>query len=162
MTTSPPTRLFAGTITQTRAEGIRRKPAPKRTRQTRRIALPSFAATAIRRQLADAGSDAESYLFKTPAGRPWSVSNFERLLRSFVSDNEGALNAARIPVGEFSTHIFRRTAATLIEAAAGITLPSRLLGHANEQVTRASYLVIAEMVDPVTAEILDDALRELF
>ena len=44
VTANPPTVLIAGTITQTRAEGIRRKPAPKRTRQKRRIALPSFTA----------------------------------------------------------------------------------------------------------------------
>ena len=52
--------------------------------------------------------------------------------------------------------------ATLIEAVEGITLASRLLGHSNEQVTRASYVVTAEMVDPVTAQIMDEALGDLF
>jgi len=162
VTANPPTVLIAGTITQTRAEGIRRKPAPKRTRQKRRIALPSFSAAAIRRLLTEAGRDREAYLFATKTGRPLSVSNVERLLRTFVDDNEDALKGARIEVGEFTTHIFRRTAATLIEAVAGITLASRLLGHSNEQVTRASYVVTAEMVDPVTAQIMDDALGDLF
>lgn len=162
VTANPPTVLIAGTITQTRAEGIRRKSAPKRTRQKRRIALPSFTAAAIRRQLTEAGRDVESYLFATKTGRPLSVSNIERLLRTFVDDNEDALKDARIEVGEFNTHIFRRTAATLIEAVAGITLASRLLGHSNEQVTRASYVVTAEMVDPVTAQIMDEALGDLF
>lgn len=59
---------------------------------------------------------------------------------------------------EYSTHIYRRTTATLVERAAGLTLASRLLGHANEQITRASYVVSAEEVDPVTVEILDELL----
>jgi integrase len=162
VTANPPTVLIAGTITQTRAEGLRRKPAPKRTRQKRRIAMPSFAAAAIRRQLTDVDRDREAYLFATKVGRPLSVSNVERLLRSFVDDNEEALKDAGIEVGEFTTHIFRRTAATLIESVAGITLASRLLGHSNEQITRTSYVVTAEMVDPVTAQIMDEALGDLF
>lgn len=161
VTANPPTVLIAATITQTKAEGLRRKPAPKRTRQKRRVALPSFAAAAIRRQLTAAGRTGESYLFATSTGRPLSVSNYERLLRTFVDDNDAALRAAGIDVAEFSTHIFRRTAATLVEQVAGITLASRLLGHANEQVTRASYVVTAEMVDPITAQIMDDALDGL-
>lgn len=161
VTANPPTMLIAGTITQTRTEGLRRKPSPKRTRQKRRIALPSFAATSIRQQLAEASLDREAYLFATKTGKPLSVSNVERLLRTFVDDNANALVGAGIEVEEFSTHIFRRTAATLIEAVAGITLASRLLGHSNEQVTRARYVVTAEMVDPVTAQIMDEALRDL-
>lgn len=161
VTADPPTVLVAGTITQTRGEGLRRKPSPKRSRQKRRIALPSFATGAIRRQLAEASRDKEAYLFATKTGNPLSVSNVERLLRTFVADNEKALEDAGIEVGEFTTHIFRRTAATLIEAVAGITLASRLLGHSNEQVTRASYVVTAELVDPMTAQIMDEALDGL-
>lgn len=161
VTANPPTVLIASTITQTRAEGLRRKPSPKRSRQKRRIALPSFAATAIRRQLSEASRDREAYLFATKTGEPRSVSNVERLLRTFVADNEKALEDAGINVGEFTTHIFRRTAATLIEAVAGITLASRLLGHSNEQITRASYVVTAELVDPITAQIMDEALEGL-
>lgn len=161
VTADPPTVLIAGTITQTRGEGLRRKPSPKRSRQKRRIVLPSFATGAIRRQLAEASRDKEAYLFATKTGNPLSVSNVERLLRTFVADNQKALEDAGIEVGEFTTHIFRRTAATLIEAVAGITLASRLLGHSNEQVTRASYVVTAELVDPTTAQIMDEALDGL-
>ena len=63
-----------------------------------------------------------------------------------------------VDVDEFSSHIFRRTVATLVERSGGITLASRLLGHANETVTRASYVVSAEQVDPTSATILDEAL----
>ncbi len=159
---SPPSALVNATIKQTKKQGVYRKPSPKRTRQKRRIALPSFTAAAVRSQLARTGKGAEAYLFATKTGNPLSVSNYERLLRTFVDDNKQALEAAGIETEQFSTHIFRRSTATLVEAAAGITLASRLLGHANEQITRASYVVSAELVDPVTAEIIDEAFAELF
>lgn len=100
-------------------------------------------------------------MFATKTGKPLSVSNYERLLRTFIDDNRQALEAAGIETDQFSTHIFRRSTATLVEAVAGITLASRLLGHANEQITRASYVVSAELVDPMTADIIDEAFAEL-
>ena len=67
-----------------------------------------------------------------------SVSNYERLLRSFIDDNrDGADRDIGVDLDGYSTHIYRRTVATLVERAAGITLASRLLGHANEQVQRS-------------------------
>lgn len=161
ITANPPTALVDATITYDRANGTSRKPAPKRTRQRRRIALPAFTAAAVRRQLADTPPDPSAYLFATKTGRPLSVSNYERLLRTFVDDNEQALRLAGIETDQFSTHIFRRSTATIVEAAAGITVASRMLGHANEQITRASYVVSAEQVDPITADIMNDAFSGL-
>ena len=40
----------------------------------------------------------------------------------------------------------------------GITLASRLLGHASEAGTRANYVATSEQVDPVTAVIRDGAI----
>jgi integrase len=114
VTTNPPTVLINGTLTQTRQNGLSRKASPKRERQTRRVALPSFAAAAVRRRLAAAEKGPGSYLFATQNGRPYSVSNYERLLRTFLDDNEQALGEAGIAVDQFSSHIFRRTAATLV------------------------------------------------
>ena len=87
-----------------------------------------------------------------------SVSNYERLLRSFIEDNDAALRRAGVEVEGYSTHIYRRTVATFVERAAGLTIASRLLGHANEMVTRSSYVVTAEQVDVITADILDRIL----
>jgi len=159
---SPPTALVDATTKQTKAKGLYRKPSPKRTRQKRKIALPSFTAAAVRSQLARAGKGREAYLFATKTGRPLSVSNYERLLRIFVDDTAAVLESAGIDPSTFSTHIFRRSTATLVEAVAGISLASRLLGHANEQITRASYVVSAELVDPVTVDIIDQAFADLF
>ncbi|HYI33884.1 MAG TPA: site-specific integrase [Glaciibacter sp.] len=156
ITTRPPTLIVNGTIVTNTAQGTHRKDSPKRSRQRRSIALPSMAAAAARRRLALAEPEPNAFLFSTKTGRSLSVSNYERLLRAFVADERTALLALGIDVDEYTTHLYRRTAATLIERAAGITLASRLLGHANEQITRGSYVVTAEKVDPVTAEILDE------
>ena len=158
MTTSPPTVLINGTIVQNKQHGIYRKDSPKRTRQRRRVALPVLAAAAIRRRLALAGRGKNALLFAARTGNPISVSNYERLLRSFIDDNREALEELGVEVDEYSTHIYRRTVATLIERTAGLTLASRLLGHANEQITRASYVVSAEEVDPITVDVLDEIL----
>jgi integrase len=117
-----------------------------------------MAAAAVRRRLALADPDPDASLFPTKTGRPLSVSNYERLLRSFIADERANLLKLGVDVDEYTTHNSRRTAATLIERAAGITLASQLLGHANEQTTRNSYVVTADQVDPVTAEILDGVL----
>lgn len=85
------------------------------------------------------------------------VSNYEPLLRTFVDDNSAALAARGVDV-DFTTHLYRRTPATFVERPAGVTLASRLLGHANEQITRASYGVCAVEVDPITIYILDEVL----
>ena len=160
VTTLPPTVLINGTVTQNKTQGIRRKSTPKRARQRREVSLPARAAEAIRRRLALAEKDPEALLFATGTGAPMSVSNYERLLRSFINDHRDDLTGLGVDADEYSTHIYRRTTATLVERAAGITLASRLLGHANEQITRASYVVSAEQVDPVTVDILDTILGE--
>ena len=51
---------------------------------------------------------------------PMSVNTYERLLRTFVEDNRAALIALEVDVEEYSTHLYRRTTATLVERAAGI------------------------------------------
>lgn len=130
-------------------------------RDARRLPLPSFTAATVRSQLARASKGREVYLFATETVRPLSVSNYERLLRTVVDDNAAALEAAGIDPATFSTHIFRRSTATLVEAVAGTTLASRLLGHANEPITRTSYVISAELVDPVTADTIDQAFADL-
>lgn len=87
--------LIDGTIIQNKEHGIVRKNAPKRTRQRRRVALPALAVAEVRRRLALAPSGRDALLFGTKNGNPSSVSNYERLLRSFVEDNREALEKRR-------------------------------------------------------------------
>jgi integrase len=150
-----PSILIASTLTQTTAEGLKRKDGPKKTRQIRRVAIPAFTATAIRRRLALAGPDGNDFLFATKTGAAYSVSNFERLIGSFKKDHVNELQDMGIDTEEFSPHLFRRTAATTIEREYGISMASRMLGHANENITRNAYVVSAEMVDPLTAAAMD-------
>jgi integrase len=150
-----PSMLIASTLTQTKAEGLKRKDGPKKARQVRRVAIPAFTATAIRRRLALAGPDGNDLLFATKTGAAYSVSNFERLMGSFKKDHINELQEMGIDTEEFSPHLFRRTAATTVERAFGISMASRMLGHANENITRNSYVVSAEMVDPLTAVAMD-------
>ena len=158
MTTAPPTLLINGTIVQTKEHGITRKNSPKRTRQRRRVSLPALAAAAVRRRLALADGGKDALLFAAKNGNPISVSNYERLLRSFIGDNTEELEKLGVEAGEYSTHLYRRTTATLVERAVGLTLASRLLGHASEQITRTSYVVSAEEVDPIAVDVLDGLL----
>ncbi|WP_166784876.1 integrase [Cryobacterium sp. TMT2-42-4] len=109
MTTLPPTLVVNGTIVSTKAEGIHRKDSPKRSRQRRSIAPPSMAAAAVRRRLALAEPDPEASLFATKSGRSLSVSNYERLLRSFIADERAKLVKLGVDVDEYTTHIYRRT-----------------------------------------------------
>jgi hypothetical protein len=106
---------------------VHRKDSPKRARQRRRIALPAISASPVRRRLALAAPGPEAYLFPTRTGVSLSVSN-ERVLRSFVEDNRAALAGLGIYADGYRTHLYRRTAATLVERVARITLASRLLG----------------------------------
>lgn len=156
---TPPVILIGSTLSETRENGLVRKPTPKRERQTRRVALPEFTITAINRRLSLAAEGPIAFLFATKSGQPYSISNYERLLRTFVKENEGAIRNAGIVFEEFSSHLFRRTAATLVERAGGLSMASRLLGHASEAITRANYVVTAEMVDPMTATILNAAVE---
>ncbi|MCS3427118.1 tyrosine-type recombinase/integrase [Leucobacter aridicollis] len=160
LTTEPPTVLISGTIVQTREQGTFRKNSPKRARQVRRVALPPSAAQAIRRRVAVAESKGRELLFSTRTGAPLDVNNYERLHRSFVDGNRRALEELGVDVAEYSTHVYRRTVATWVERSAGIGLASRLLGHANEQITRANYVVTDEEVSPRTALILEGYLQK--
>jgi integrase len=150
-----PSILIASTLTQTKAEGLVRKKSPKKQRQVRRVAIPAFTVVAIRRRLALAGPDGNDFLFATKTGAAYSVSNFERLIRSFREDHLEELQTMGVDTEEFTPHLFRRTAATTVERTYGISLASRMLGHANENITRNSYVVSAEMVDPLTAVAMD-------
>lgn len=79
------------TIKQTKKKGLYRKPSPKRTRQKRRIALPSFTAAAVRSQGSHGRAGERGVPVRDEERQALSVSNYERLLRSFVDENKAAL-----------------------------------------------------------------------
>lgn len=151
---------LCGKIVNVPQQGAVREPHPKRRSQSRIITLPEFAYSAIDRRLTLTHHDPEALLFATATGRPRSVSNLERLLRSFRTDHRQEIELdLGIPFDEFTWKLFRRTAATLIGEAAGISLASSLLGHAQEATTERHYRVRRAEVNPQTAAILDEQLK---
>ena len=78
--------------------------------------------------MALAEADPEAFLFSTKTGRSLSVSNYERLLlRAFVVDERTQLVKLGIDVDEYTTHIYRRTAATLIARRPALPWPRGFL-----------------------------------
>lgn len=56
-----------------------------------------------------------------------------------------------------SPRMFRRTVATLINEQASLNLASELLGHTDPKVTIEHHIRRCEQVNPLTAELLDQA-----
>jgi len=54
-------------------------------------------------------------------------------------------------------HKFRRTVATVINDAADVELAAELLGHTSSKITIQHYIRRNEMVNPVTADLLEQA-----
>ena len=57
-------------------------------------------------------------------------------------------------------HAFRRTVATAINEQAGVELAAELLGHTDPKITIQHYIRRNEMVNPVTAQLLDRAFTK--
>ena len=62
---------------------------------------------------------------------------------------------------DVSPHMFRRTVATAVHAHAGVDLAAELLGHADPRITVQHYIRRNEMVNPSTADILEQAFPPL-
>lgn len=144
-----PTARIAGTIITRKGEPTHRQDHPKTDRSVRRVALPSFALHAIRSRLLRTGeTDPAALLFSTRVGTPHTSNNIRRVLRD-VMDEAGIENV--------TPHRFRRTVATVINDAQGALLASELLGHTDPRITMQHYIQRNEIVDPATAEHLEQA-----
>lgn len=147
ITSAPPTLRIAGTIVHQRGKSTSRQDHPKTARSRRVIALPSFAAEALRQRIARVGQIAEDDLvFTSRNGTPLSTHNLRRQLR---------LVLGLAGISGVTPHTFRRTAATAINAHAGIELAAELLGHTDPRITLRHYIRRSEMVNPLTAALLD-------
>ncbi len=121
----------------------------KTDRSNRVIALPSFAAEAIRRRLAVmVDRSPNALVFASREGSPLTTANVRRQLRR-VLENAGITGV--------HPHMFRRTVATVINDQASVNLAAELLGHTDPKVTIEHYIRRNEHVNPLTAELLDSA-----
>jgi integrase len=149
VTTAPPTLRIAGTVVSYRGQPTMRQPHPKTDRSNRVIALPSFTTEALRQRLAVmADRDPEALVFASREGTPSTTANVRRQLRSVLE--AGGINGVH-------PHMFRRTVATVINEQASLNLAAELLGHTDPKVTVEHYIRRNEHVNPLTAELLDEA-----
>lgn len=146
--TSPvPSMQIAGTIISLNGEPVHRQDHPKTSRSRRTAAIPSFTAEAVRSRLSKLEDAApEALLFCSRDGTPLTPANVRRQLRH-------ALQLSGIT--GVSPHMFRRTVATAINEEANTELAAELLGHTDPRITIQHYIRRNEMVDPVTATILE-------
>ena len=147
VTSATPSIRITGTIVSRRGEPTMRQDHPKTAKSRRTVAIPSFTAEAVRRRLTrleDTSPDA--LLFCSREGTPLTTNNLRRQLRH-VLDLAGITGV--------TPHMFRRTVATAINEQAGVDLAAELLGHTDPKITIQHYIRRNEMVNPVTAEMLD-------
>lgn len=151
LTTAPPMLRICGTVISERGVGTYRQEHPKTDRSNRIVALPSFTAEALRRRLSVmADRSPQALVFRSREGTALTTANVRRQLRK-------VLGAAGID--GVSPHMFRRTVATVINEQASVNLAAELLGHTDPKVTIEHYIRRNEHVNPLTAELLDQAFQ---
>jgi len=144
-----PSVYIRGTITTLSGVPPYRQDHPKTAKSRRMVTVPSFTADAIRLRLAKvANVSPEALVFCTRNGTPLTMHNVRRQLRH-VMELAG--------IEGVTPHKFRRTVATAINNSADVELAAELLGHTSSKITIQHYIQRNEMVNPVTADLLDAA-----
>lgn len=90
----------------------------------------------------------DALMFSSREGTPLMPNNVRRQLRSAMklTGIEGV-----------TPHMLRRSVATAIDRQASVELAAELLGHTEPRITIRHYIRRNEMVNPVTADLLDEA-----
>lgn len=152
LTSTPATLRICGTVISQKGVGTFRQAHPKTDRSNRVVALPTFTAEALRRRLAVSGDRSyDALVFASREGTPLTTANVRRQLRTVLE---------RAGIGGVTPHMFRRTVATVINDRASVDLAAQLLGHTDPKVTIEHYIRRNEHVNPLTAELLDQAFAQ--
>ncbi|WP_423464178.1 tyrosine-type recombinase/integrase [Promicromonospora sp. MS192] len=147
LTTNPATVRNSGTIISPKGKPTYRQPRPKTSTSVRRIAVPTYTAEALRRQLmSSAGEPPETLLFRSRNKTPLTTNNVRRRLRDILKE---------VGITGVTPHSFRRTVATTVDRAGGTAMAAQLLGHTSTEITKRHYIEPDENVDVRTAEILE-------
>ncbi|CAN5712753.1 hypothetical protein BH24ACT15_BH24ACT15_33350 [soil metagenome] len=149
VTGAPPTLRIAGTLVDRKGMPTVRQDHPKTARSRRVVALPTFASEAVRQRLTvmeDRSLDA--LMFSSRDGTPLMPNNVRRQLRSAMK---------LTGIEGMTPHMLRRSVATAIDRQASVDLAAELLGHTDPRITIRHYIRRNEMVNPVTADLLDEA-----
>jgi len=149
VTSAHPSVAIRGTIVTPRGMAPYRQDHPKTARSRRTVAIPSFTAEALRLRLAKMDDTTpDALVFTSRTGTALTTNNVRRQLRH-VLDLAG--------IEGVTPHSFRRTVATAINDSADVELAAELLGHTDSKITIQHYIRRSEMVNPVTADLLQKA-----
>lgn len=87
-------------------------------------------------------------MFCCREGTPLTTANVRRQLRKVLGE---------AGIEGVTPHMFRRTVVTVVNEQASLNLASELLGHTDPKMTVEHYIRRNEHVNPLTAELLDQA-----
>lgn len=147
VTCSPPTVRICGTVISPTGKPTYRQDHPKTSKSRRTISIPTFTAEVLRQRLVViANEDPGHLVFFSRNHTPLTTNNVRRRLRAILEE---------AGIGGVTPHSFRRTVATVLDRAGGADLAAEMLGHTSSDITRAHYIEPNELVNPVTAEILE-------
>ena len=147
VTCMPPTVRICGTVVSPKGKPTFRQDHPKTSKSRRTISVPTFTAEVLRQRLVAVSSEESEHLvFFSRNHTPLTTNNVRRRLRAIL---------AEAGIGGVTPHSFRRTVATVLDRAAGADLAAEMLGHTSSDITRQHYIEPDEIVNPVTAEILE-------
>jgi integrase len=120
-----------GTVIRIKGKGLMIKPKPKSKEGWRKIELPGWMVTLLRKRLAQGVNNRWDVVFTSPTGKLRDPSNTQGDLRT-VFDRAG--------YPEITSHTFRRTVATLMdEAGLSARAAADQLGHAKVSMTTDHY-----------------------
>ncbi|MFL0409672.1 tyrosine-type recombinase/integrase [Microbacterium paludicola] len=145
---------ITGTIVQVTGQSVFRQPHTK-SRKDRFLPMSALARATLSHRKQTQPSSRLDAVFPSEADTWLAVDRIEKAMRAFRDATPDLWERLDIPLGDVTTHLMRRSAATMVERAGGLGLASSLLGHANEQVTRAHYVTTNRVIDSAAARALD-------
>lgn len=137
-----PTVTFSGTVVYIKKRGYFRQELTKSSAGVRTVTLPEFAVEMLLGR-AKTKTSAE-FVFPSATGGIRQTQNLHRAWRAMREGTEWDW---------VTPHIFRKTVATLLDAASGTTTASKQLGHSSPEVTRRHYIAQSH-VAPNSAAVL--------
>jgi integrase len=121
-----------GTVVRIKGRGLRIKLKPKSRAGYRKLRLPSWAVEMLRRRQAEVTPNEWGVVFTSPTGMLRDPSNTQADLRDVF---------ARLGYPWVTSHVFRKTAATLLdEAGVSARKIADQLGHSQVSLTQDFYM----------------------
>lgn len=146
-----PTVNINGTLSHDLNGKLYRQDHPKSKKGSHTVYLPPFVAQMLRERKAHhipvsahstAWATPDAYIFPSTTGSAWEPNNFRKKWRAQVS----AAGYAGV-----NPHAIRKTVATYLANAEGVSAASLQLNHSDEAVTRAHYVARNDVLPDMSA-----------